>query len=225
MNKRTILKYPRFFKFIIKIRNSLMFSNKLKAKGVRVNYGLTVLNGVKIYNFGNNNEINFSDFSRVSASTITIYGNNNKISIGKDSSIRQAEFYIEDDNNEITIGDNTSLCGKIHLAAIEGTKIIIGDNCLFSSNIHFQTGDSHSILDMNGKRTNPSKDIIISNHVWIGTKVTCLKGTFVSSDSIVAATSTLCKSYDIPNSIIAGVPGKIIKSNINWDSKRIPFND
>ncbi len=74
---------------------------------------------------------------------------------------------------------------------------------------------------MEGERINPSKDIVIEDHVWIGTKVTCLKGVHVSKDSIVAATTTLCKSYDVPNSIIAGVPGKIIKNGVNWSTARI----
>jgi len=74
---------------------------------------------------------------------------------------------------------------------------------------------------MQGNRINPSKDILIDDHVWIGTKVTCLKGVHVSKDSMVAATTTLCKTYDAPNAIIAGVPGKIIKTGINWTSDRI----
>ena len=130
---------------------------------------------------------------------------------------------IEDDNNSIQIGEHTSLTGKTHLAAIEGTSIIIGDDCLFSSDLHFRTGDSHSIVDLNNNRINPSKDIVIGNHVWIGTKVTCLKNVKVSDNSVVAAGTILCKQHKESNVIIGGVPGKVIKQNINWTSKRIPI--
>ena len=116
--------------------------------------------------------------------------------------MNQIELYTEDSNNEIVIGSHTSLCGKAHFEAIEGTKIHIGDNCLFSSDLHFRTGDSHSILNMQGERINKSQDIVIEDHVWVGTKVTCLKGVRVSRDSVVAATTTLCKDYDTPNVII-----------------------
>ncbi|MBO5725785.1 MAG: acyltransferase, partial [Clostridia bacterium] len=62
---------------------------------------------------------------------------------------------------------------------------------------------------------------VIEDHVWVGTKVTCLKGVHVSRDSVVAATTTLCKDYNIPNVIIGGVPGKIIKTDGNWSSDRV----
>ena len=74
-----------------------------------------------------------------------------------------------------------------------------------------------------GCKRSASKDIVIEDHVWIGTKVTCLKGVRVSKDSIVGATTTLCKKYNTPNVIIGGVPGQVIKENINWASERIPF--
>ena len=150
-----------------------------------------------------------------------MHGNNNRIIIKDFSYLNQIELYTEDSNNEILIGSHTSLCGKAHFAAIEGTKIHIGDNCLFSSDLHFRTGDSHSILSMQGERINKSQDIIIDDHVWVGTKVTCLKGVHVARDTVVAATTTLCKDYDAPNVIIGGVPGRIIKTEINWSNERI----
>lgn len=62
---------------------------------------------------------------------------------------------------------------------------------------------------------------MIEDHVWIGTKVTCLKGVHVSRDTIVAATTTLCKDYATPNVIIGGVPGRIIKTDVSWSDERI----
>ena len=183
--------------------------------------GISVIRGLKIISHGKNNEVIIGDFVRINNSTIILHGNNNKIVINDYSYLEQIEFYTEDSNNEIVIGRNTSLCGKAHLAAIEGTKILIGDNCLLSGELHFRTGDSHSILDMEGQRINPSENIVIDDHVWIGTKVTCLKGVHVSRDSIVAATTTLCKKYDSPNVVIGGIPGRIIKTNVNWSSERI----
>jgi acetyltransferase-like isoleucine patch superfamily enzyme len=56
----------------------------------------------------------------------------------------------------------------------------------------------------------------------MGTRVTCLKGVYVAENSIVAATSTINKRYEQKNSIIAGVPAKIVKSGINWSAERIP---
>lgn len=225
MNKEKIIKmvtnHPRFFRFCINLYNHINLKNKLRAKGCKLSFGVTVIKGLKIISDGFDNEIIIEDFVRINKSTIIIHGSHNKISIMEYSYLNQVELYMEDSYNEISIGKHTSFYGKAHFAAIEGTKIIIGNNCLFSSDLHFRTGDSHSILNMKGMRINPSKDIIIEDHVWVGTKVTCLKGVRVSKDSIVAATTTLCKDYNEKNVIIGGVPGRIIKTDVNWTDKRI----
>ena len=225
MNKNKIMtmvsNHYKFFKFASKLYNKLSFKNKLSAKGVKLSMGVCVIKGLKIKNLGSNNEVYIGDFSRIKNSRIILQGNNNKIFIGEQCYLNNVEFYTEDNENEIRIGTHTMICDSTHLAAIEGTKISIGDDCLLSGELHFRTGDSHSILDLQGNRINPSEDIIINNHVWIGTKVTCLKGVHVAENSIVAATTTLTKKYDQPNSIIGGVPGKIIKSGVNWTHERI----
>jgi acetyltransferase-like isoleucine patch superfamily enzyme len=204
-----------------KIYNSISPRNKLHTKGSKISIGVSIIKGLKIISYGRDNEIVIGDFVRIKNSTIILHGNNNRIHIKDFSYLNQIELYTEDSNNEIVIGSHTSLCGKAHFAAIEGTKIHIGDNCLFSSDLHFRTGDSHSILNMQGERINKSQDIVIEDHVWVGTKVTCLKGVRVSRDSVVAATTTLCKDYDTPNVIIGGVPGRIIRTDINWLGERI----
>lgn len=213
--------HHKIFSLCSKIYNSISPRNKLHTKGSKVSIGVSIIKGLKIISYGRDNEIIIGDFVRIKNSTIIFHGNNNRIIIKDFSCLNQIELYTEDSNNEILIGSHTSLCGKAHFAAIEGTKIHIGDNCLFSGDLHFRTGDSHSILNMQGERINKSQDIIIEDHVWVGTKVTCLKGVHVSRDSVVAATTTLCKDYDAPNVIIGGVPGRIIKTDINWSCERI----
>lgn len=222
--KSIVTLHRRFFECCLQIYNYINIKNKLPLKGCKLSTGISFIKGLKIINHGTSNEIFIGDFSRLCSCTIIIHGNNNKISIKDHVYMNQIELYMEDSNNEISIGEHTNLCGKGHFATIEGTKIIIGKNCLFSSNLHFSTGDSHSITDLNKKRINPSQDIIISDHVWIGTKVTCLKGVYVAENSIVGATTTLCNCYEQSNSIIAGVPGRIVKTGINWDGKRLPLD-
>lgn len=224
MNKNKIINlvdsHHDFFRLCSKIYNSISLRNKLHAKGSKLSIGVSVIKGLKIISNGCDNEIFIEDFVRIKNSSIILNGNHNKIIIKNHSCLNEIELYTEDSNNEIVIGSHTNLCGKAHFAAIEGTKIHIGDNCLFSGNLHFRTGDSHSILNMQGERINKSKNIVIEDHVWVGTNVTCLKGVHVSRDSVVAATTTLCKDYDTPNVIIGGVPGKIIKTDVNWTSER-----
>lgn len=219
--KKHIKKNKRLIRIISYLYNHLNYKNKIYKKGVSVSLGSSFLCGVRIVNYGVENSIVIEDDVRMKNCQIVIRGNCNKIIIRKHSFLNEVEFHMEDDFNEINIGSNTSLCGRSHLATIEGTKITIGDNCLFSSDLLFQTGDSHSILDAHGKRTNKSKDISIGNHVWIGTRVTCLKGVHIAEDSIVAATTTLCRQYNQRNVVIGGVPGEIIKTEVNWEATRI----
>lgn len=225
MNKNNIVNlvnsHHKFFCLCSKIYNYISPKNKLHAKGSKISIGVSIFKGLKIINYGSDNEIIIGDFVRINNSTVILHGNHNRIVIKDYSYLNSIELYTEDSNNEIVIGSHTSLCGKAHFAAIEGTKIHIGNNCLFSGDLHFRTGDSHSILNMQGERINKSKDIVIEDHVWCGTKVTCLKGVHVSRDSVIAATTTLCKDYATSNVIIGGVPGRIIKTDINWSNERI----
>ena len=225
MNKAKIVSivnsHKGFFCFCTSVYNRLNIKNKLCSCGCKVATGVSFINGLKIINHGKDNYVFIGDFTRIKKSKIVLHGNNNKISIMENVLLDKVELYTEDSGNEIYIGEGSSLYGSSHFAAIEGTKIIIGKKCLLSGDLHFRTGDSHSILNMNGERINPSEDIVIDDNVWIGTKVTCLKGVHVSSDSVVAATTTLCKKYEEKNVIIGGVPGKVIKKDITWTGERI----
>ena len=149
------------------------------------------------------------------------YGNNNTIEFGKSCIARNGSFYIENNGNAIITGDNTEYAGKIHVAVTESTKCVVGNNCLFSSEIVIRTGDSHSVLNESGERINPAKDVVIGNHVWIGHRVLITKGVSIPENSIVGTGAILTKAIDKCGVVIAGVPAKIVKENINWNSKRL----
>lgn len=135
--------------------------------------------------------------------------------------LKNVTFVTEDDNNEISIDEHTSIMGKTELAAIESTSIKIGKDCLFSQMIYFRTGDSHSIIDMDGNRINQSKNIIVGDHVWLGQQVVLLKGAEIPANSIVGYRSIVTKKLMSENTAYAGSPAKEVKNNVTWDSKRI----
>ena len=153
--------------------------------------------------------------------SFNIFGSDNTIIIGENARIINTTFHQEDNKNTISVGNNTNICGKTELACIEGTDIEIGNDCLFSSNIFFRTGDSHSVTDLNGKRINPSKNIKIDNHVWIGQSVTITKGVSIPQNCIIGIGSIVTKRFEEENSAIGGNPAKIIKRGVNWDTTRI----
>lgn len=200
--------------------NILPFNNMIKARKTSiVNEGATLIK-CKIKSSGNNTVI-FRKGAILRNTVINIYGNNNIVEIGSNVSVNHGNIHIEDDGNRVVIGEGTNICGKTHLACIEGRSILIGKDCLFSSEIIFRTGDSHSILDLSGNRINLSDDIVIHDHVWIGYRVSVGKGVVISKNTVIGTGAIVTKSFEEENVVLAGVPAKIVKNNINWSAERI----
>lgn len=98
---------------------------------------------------------------------------------------------------------------------------MVGNDCLFSSEIVIRTGDSHSILNETGTRINPAKDVVIGNHVWVGHRALITKGVSIPENCVVGTGAVVTKPIDKSGTVIAGVPAKIIKENINWCGERL----
>jgi len=58
--------------------------------------------------------------------------------------------------------------------------------------------------------------IIIGDHVWIGMNVTVLKGVTIGDGAVVAAGSMVTKDVP-PHSLVAGVPAKVVKTDVEWN--------
>jgi acetyltransferase-like isoleucine patch superfamily enzyme len=224
MGRDYLTKYPSMQTTMSVIFNKTIGLNRVKVRGKGneisgLNRGF--LNRTKIQIVGNNNRVTIQKMSYLHNCSFTIYGNNNEIVIGERVRAEKGDFYIEDSDNKILIGDSTAICGYTHIAVTEGKKVIIGRDCLFSSDVIIRTGDSHSIVDMNGVRINPAMDVIIGDHVWLGNRTTVLKGSSVPSNSIVGTGAVVTKSFETGNVILAGSPAKVVKENINWLKERI----
>ena len=223
MNKKElVVKFRPLVNLACNVHN---LRNIFRIRGKRGNQVITscaLLQKVDIRFSGRNNSIIIEDFSILKNVGLYISGNNNTVHIGPWCHLDRAEFCTEDEGNVITIGEHTRILGQTHLAAIEGTKISIGKDCLFSSNVHVRTGDSHSMLDLSGKRINPSENITIGDHVWMGTGTTCLKGVKIPDRSIVGAGALVTRKFEEPHCALAGVPAKVVKRDVDWCIQRIP---
>ena len=58
-----------------------------------------------------------------------------------------------------------------------------------------------------------SADVIIEDRVWLGAFSIILPGVTIGHDSVIAANSVVTKSVP-PFSIVAGVPGKVVRSRL-----------
>ena len=184
-----------------------------------------LLKKVEIRIKGSNNTVVIGDFAQLKGASIYINGSFNHITIGSWSYLGGTNLFVEDDGGSIVIGSRTKFLGKTHLAVIEGTSITIGENCLFSSDIQLRTGDSHSVLDMEGRRINESRNIVLGDHVWVGTKAFLNKGAEVAPHSIVGACALVTKAFPDPHCALAGVPAKVVKRDVDWSIRRIPVGD
>jgi acetyltransferase-like isoleucine patch superfamily enzyme len=152
----------------------------------------------------------------LSGVSATVTGDANTIDLGDDCFALRLGLVCEDNGNAISMGAGTQVHGVTELAVIEGTQITIGRGCLFSGGIHFRTGDSHAITDLEGRRINPSRDIMVEDRVWVGMNVVVLKGVAVAGPSVIGAGSVVSGSFDKPNCVIAGNPAQVVREGIDW---------
>ena len=227
MNKKElVVKYRRVVSLACRTHNLRnVFRTKMIGDNNRIIPPCALLKKTDIRVKGNNNTIIIGDFARLNGASIYISGDSNRIEIGDWCYLNGTDLFIEDDGGSIHIGSRTKFLGKTHLAVIEGTSITVGEDCLFSSDVQLRTGDSHSILDLQGRRINASEDIVIGDHVWVGTKAFLNKGAKVASHSIVGACALVTKAFEEPNCALAGVPAKIVKQGVDWSIRRIPVGD
>jgi acetyltransferase-like isoleucine patch superfamily enzyme len=91
-------------------------------------------------------------------------------------------------------------------------KISIGRNVAISHDVTIMDSDAHEISYEGYQMTKP---ISIGNNVWIGSRALIMKGVAIGDGAIVAAGSIVTKDVP-PNSMVAGIPAKIIKENVKW---------
>lgn len=166
--------------------------------------------------YGDNNTVVIDDGVYLQDIDISINGSNNIVRISSKCRLYRFNLMVIGDGNEFFIGENAGVRGASVLA-MEGHKVMIGADSMLSYGIHIRTSDSHKIVDLeSGYRINEAKDVIIGDHTWISQNVTLLKGANIGDHSVVGFGSVCSKPYP-DNCIIAGVPGKVIKQNIDWD--------
>lgn len=95
-------------------------------------------------------------------------------------------------------------------------KVSIGKMAQWGWNVEIIDTDGHDVLDENGDKINPDKEIVIGNNVWIGAKSTVLKGAVIPDGCIVGYGSLVSKKFEKKNVIMAGVPAKVIKHDVQW---------
>ena len=117
----------------------------------------------------------------------------------------------------LKIGENARIGDYVHINAEE--NVVIGDNVLIASKV-FISDASHGNYS-NDNQSNPlvapsereliKKPVFIGNNVWIGENVVILGGTTIGNGCVVGANSVLTGKDYPDNSIIVGIPARVIK--------------
>lgn len=133
-----------------------------------------------------------------------------QVSIAKDA-ILFCTGVIAQKGTGITIGNRTGIGARAFLAGQGG--ISIGNDVITGPNIQvFSENHNFSDLSLTIKEQGVKRQAtIIGNNCWIGGGVSLLAGVTIGDGCIIAAGSVVTKSVPA-NSVVAGVPAKVIKS-------------
>ena len=169
----------------------------------------------------------------------TIIKGRSMIRFGKNLNIERGSFIDALSREGLIIGDNVSMGYNTYVritgsfkqvgrGVIIGNNVGLGSNCFYGCGVgHLEIGDdtifgnyvsvhpeNHIYSDLSTpirlQGVSSTGGVKIGKGCWIGAKATILDGTFIGDGCIVAA-GAVVKGIFPDNTIIGGVPAKIIK--------------
>lgn len=120
---------------------------------------------------------------------------------------------LDNPGRHIHIGNRVGIGEFAYLGGAGG--LTIGDDCIIGQyfSCHPENhcfDDPEQPIRLQGVTRQP---ITIGPNCWIGSKVTVLSGVIIGEGSVVAAGAVVTQSFP-PNSLIGGVPAKLIRTRI-----------
>ena len=123
-----------------------------------------------------------------------------------DSSFMCFPPFYTDFGKNITIGKNVFFNTGCSFQDRGGIRI--GNGSMLGMNVTIATLN-HGLSSETRNTTYPSS-VIVGENVWIGSNATILPGVTIGGNSVVAAGAVVTKNVP-ENSVVAGVPAKVIK--------------
>lgn len=182
------------------------------------------LKNVSVKHFGKNSLIKIQENYNIVCANFCL-GEGAYIEIGKNFSVRfNLNIDTKTNNGTIIIGSNVNI-GECHIVAgdEDGLEVIIGNNFLAATDVFIRNSDSHSIFDIesNALINIPKFGVHIGDNVWCGYNATILKDANIPDNCVIGACSVVGHKEFVEHSIIAGVPARIIRTGITWDSRTV----
>ena len=117
-------------------------------------------------------------------------------------------FHLRSPQAQITIGARTYLNRRTELHC--DRRITIGDRCAIAWDVQILDSDQHALDGVD-----EPAPVTIGDHVWIGSRVTVLKGVTIGDGAVVAAGSLVV--HDVPaGSLVGGVPAAVLRTEVTW---------
>lgn len=149
-------------------------------------------------------EINRQDYIKTHELSTLYLGENAQLCINGRFTMHGHSSIMVHNDAKLIIGNNTYLNGGNIDCSYQ---ITIGNDCAIADEVRIMDNSWHS--------NNSIGDIVIGNQVWIATRAMILPGVKIGDGAIVAAGALVTK--DVPaKCMVAGVPAKIIKENVEW---------
>jgi acetyltransferase-like isoleucine patch superfamily enzyme len=156
--------------------------------------------------------------------SILLWGADSLLYISPQASIPSAHLAVGD--GFAFIGPMVRSTARLNINCRNKGSVMLTKDILIGSDVKFQSDDCHTIIDMlSNTRINPfGGTIIVKNHVWLGEDALVLGDTFISENCIIGARTFLRGVMAPSNAIIAGVPARVTRSDVSWDSRDLPPN-
>lgn len=221
--KTLILKlYTKIIKIFLRnthLCNTQLFLSKIKVENKNIfNADNAKINRTSIIINGIDNEVYLK--GGLYKTSIRINGVGCKLILYPNVNMNNTEIVINGNNCIVCIGYGSTFGGSYIVCMGNGNSVNIGEECMFAEKVELWASDSHPIFNSNGIVINPSKPIVIGNHVWLGKYSKVMKGVAIGDNSVVGMASLVTKDIE-PNSLNVGSPSIKIKEDINWDRKFI----
>lgn len=108
----------------------------------------------------------------------------------------------------IKFGENVFI--NYNCVILDVCEVTIGDNCLLAPNIGIYSATHPTDAKIRNSGLECGKPIKIGNGCWIGGSAVICPGVTIGDNAVVAAGSVVTKDVP-PNTLVAGVPAKVIK--------------
>lgn len=200
--------------------NTEVFLSKIKIEeGNVLNADNAQINMSSIVVKGTGNEV-YLEGGGIHKTHIRIDGVGCKVKLSSKAIVNNSVIVINGRNCQVSIGCGSTI-GEANIVCMGKENYVnVGEECMFAEKVEIWASDSHPIFNSDSIVINPSKPILIGNHVWLGKYSKIMKGVVIGDNAVVGMGAIVTKDIE-PNSLNVGSPSRKIRENINWNREYI----